>query len=257
VIRSRLVNLNVSGGLDYYRSDVHVVDNTLLNRTDLRILRIGADANYRDEWNGVTFGSVRASQGLEAFGASKKGDPLLNRQGGDPAFRKVNGEVSRLQAIYGTVDFSLNLLGTVAGQYSRDIIPANEKFFVGGDRLGRGYFAGQVTGDKAVAGTLELQFNFVVPNDPISGESGTIDTGMRGTPVQLYAFYDYAKVWNNAPLEVPRQLARSWGGGARINVLETTTVEVEGTRRLDRDVDGANTPRLAPWHAYVRLTSRF
>jgi hemolysin activation/secretion protein len=257
VIRSRQLNLNLSAGYDWYRSDVRVVGDTLLNRTKLSVMRIGADASYRDDWNGVTFGNIRYAHGMDGFGASKKGDLLLNRLGSDPGFQKFNGEVSRLQGLYATDDIALNLFTTVAGQYTRDILPSNEKFFVGGDRLGRGYYAGQVTGDTAFAATIELQFNFVVPYDEAAGGSVSADTRTRGTPVQLYAFYDHAKVWNNAPLETARLLARSFGGGARINVLETTTFEVEGVRRIDRDVDGPNAKRLDPWAVFVRLTSRF
>jgi hemolysin activation/secretion protein len=257
VVRSRQFNLNVGAGFDWYRSETEVVGNTLLNRTDLRIVRIGADASYRDDWNGITFGNIRLSQGVAAFGASKKGDLLLNRLESEPEFRKVAAEVSRLQGVYATPDFTLNLFGTLAGQYSRDILPANEKYFVGGDRLGRGYYAGQVTGDKAFAATVELQFNFLVPYDQAAGGPGTFDTGMPGTPVQLYAFYDHTKVWNNAALEVQSQFARSLGGGARVNLLETATVEVEGVRRLDLEVDGPNAKRLDPWSLYLRLTTRF
>jgi hemolysin activation/secretion protein len=257
VIRSRQLNLNVNGGFDWYRSQVDVVGNTLLNRTNLRIVRLGADASYRDGWNGITFGNIRISKGLEKFGASKKGSLLLNRLGAEPGFRKYNAEVSRLQGIYANDDFALNLFGTLAGQYSRDTLPANEKFFAGGDRLGRGYYAGQVTGDSAVAGSLELQFSFVIPyEDAVSGEP-TLDTGMRGTPMQLYTFLDYAKVWNNAEFEAPHVLARSYGVGARLNLLPTTTVEVEGARRLDLHVDGPNAKPLDPWSVYVRLTTRY
>lgn len=257
VVRSRQFNVNVNAGFDIYRSDVLLTDNFVLNRTKLRIARIGADVSYRDDWNGVTFGNIRFSQGLSWFGASKKGGLLLNRQESEPVFRKVNGEISRLQGIYANEDFALNLFGTIAGQYTSDVLPANEKFFVGADRLGRGYYAGQVTGDKAFAGSLEVQFNFVVPYEEAAGGSVTADSRSRGTPVQLYAFYDHAKVWNNAQFEVPSLYARSFGAGARVNVLETTTVEVEGTRRLDLDVDGQNAKRLDPWSVYLRLTSRF
>jgi hemolysin activation/secretion protein len=257
VIRSRQLNLNVNAGFDWYRSDVEVVGGTLLNKTELRIVRIGADASYRDGWNGVTFGNVRISQGLTRFGASHKGDLLLNRLGADPAFRKFNGEISRLQGLYANDDFSFNLFGTIAGQYSSDVLPANEKYFIGGDRLGRGYYAGQVTGDKAIAGTLELQFNFVVPYDDSASGDITMDTGMHGTPTQLYAFLDYTKIWNNAAFEIPKQFARSYGFGVRLNVLQTTTVEVEGVRRLDRKVDGPTAKRLDPWGLYLRLTARY
>jgi hemolysin activation/secretion protein len=157
VIRSRPMNLNLWGGFDYYHSNADVLGNVAFTRTDLSILRFGADANYRDAWNGVNFGNARFSKGVSAFGASNKGDPFLNRLGADPTFFKFNGEVSRLQGVWVAQGFSLNLLGTVSGQYSEDILPSNEKYFVGGERLGRGYFAGQVTGDKALVGSLELQ----------------------------------------------------------------------------------------------------
>jgi hemolysin activation/secretion protein len=255
VIRSRQFNLYVNGGLDYYHSNADVLGNVPFIRTDLSILRLGADANYRDNWNGVTFGNLRLSKGVDIFGASNKGDPLLNRAGADPTFFKINGEVSRLQGIWITSGFSLNAFATVAGQYSGDILPSNEKYFVGGERLGRGYFAGQVTGDKAIAASLELQFNFSVPYDEGEGASGP---GKGGSlPVQLYAFYDHAKVWNNSSLEVSRQTARSVGAGVRVNLLESIAIELEGTRRLDRDVDGATARKLEPWHLYGRITARF
>ncbi|HKU97952.1 MAG TPA: POTRA domain-containing protein, partial [Vineibacter sp.] len=234
VIRSRQLNLNVFGGYDYYHSSADILGNTKLTRTDLSVLRLGADANYRDDWNGVTFGNIRFSKGINAFGSTDKGDPFLNRLGADPTFFKLNGEVNRLQGIWTTTGFSINLLGSLAGQYSGDILPSNEKYFVGGDRLGRGYFSGQVTGDKAVAGSLELQFNFAIPYDEGTEAAGGVSRG-GSLPVQLYVFYDHARVWNNAPGEIRHQTARSFGGGVRLSILETVALEFEGTRRLDRD----------------------
>jgi hemolysin activation/secretion protein len=256
VIRSRPLNLNVWGGYDYYHSNADVLGNVPIVRTDLSVLRLGADANYRDDWNGVTFGNVRLSKGVNIFGATNKGDPLLNRIGADPTFIKFNGEVNRLQGIWTGGGFSLNALATVAGQYSGDILPSNEKYFVGGDRLGRGYFAGQVTGDKAVASSIELQFNFEIPFDEGTEAAGGPSRG-GSLPIQLYAFFDYARVWNNSSLEIRNQTARSFGGGIRVSILETVAMELEGTRRLDRDVDGATARRLDPWAVYARLTARF
>ncbi|WP_178133529.1 ShlB/FhaC/HecB family hemolysin secretion/activation protein [Vineibacter terrae] len=255
VIRSRPLNLNVWGGYDYYHSNADVLGNVPIVRTDLSVLRLGADANYRDDWNGVTFGNLRFSQGVNIFGATSKGDPLLNRFGADPTFFKFNGEVNRLQGIWTGAGFSLNALGTLAGQYSGDILPSNEKYFVGGDRLGRGYFSGQVTGDKAVAASIELQLNFAITYDEGVDSSGPSRGG--SLPIQLYTFYDHAKVWNNSTLEVRSQTARSVGVGIRVSILESVAMELEGTRRLDRDVDGATARRLDPWALYGRLTARF
>ncbi|TWT15207.1 ShlB/FhaC/HecB family hemolysin secretion/activation protein [Reyranella sp. CPCC 100927] len=259
VIRSRQLNLNVFGGYDYYHSNADlIVANSKggFTRTDLSVLRFGADANYRDDWNGVTFGNVRFSQGINAFGSTKRGDPFLNRLGADPTFFKFNGEVNRLQGIWTGAGFSLNVLGSLAGQYSGDILPSNEKYFVGGERLGRGYYSGQVTGDKAVAGSLELQLNFSIAYD--EGTEGVGGPSQGGSlPMQLYVFYDHARVWNNAPGEIRHQTARSFGGGIRVSILESVALELEATRRLDRDVDGAAARRLDPWNLYGRVTARF
>ncbi|HKV00354.1 MAG TPA: ShlB/FhaC/HecB family hemolysin secretion/activation protein, partial [Vineibacter sp.] len=256
VIRSRAVNLNVFGAYDYYSSDVDLAAQKNFNRTRLSVLRMGGDISYRDSWNGVTFGNVRLSQGVSVFGASRRGDPLLNRVGADPTFFKINGEVSRLQGVWQGDGFALNLYGTVAAQYANDILPSNEKYFVGGDRLGRGYYAGQVTGDKALAAALELQLNLAIPYDEAAGDSGGLARG-GSLPVQLYAFYDHARVWNNAPLEIRHQTARSFGVGIRVSFLDNAVAELEGTRRLDRGVDGATARRLDPWNLYARLTVRF
>ncbi|HJQ57060.1 MAG TPA: ShlB/FhaC/HecB family hemolysin secretion/activation protein [Vineibacter sp.] len=254
VVRSRPANLNVSGGYDYYQSRADILGNIPFTRTSLSVLRLGADGNYRDGWFGVTYGSARLSQGVGLFGASDKGDPLLNRAGADPRFFKLNGEVSRLQGLWTDGGFSINLLGTISAQYSNDILPSNEKFFVGGDRLGRGYYAGQVTGDKALAGTVELQFNAAVPY--ALGDAGGPSRG-ESLPLQFYAFYDHGRVWNNAPLEARHVTARSAGAGIRVNFLETAAAELEAVRRFDRDVDGAAARRLNAWALYARLTAQF
>ena len=49
------------------------------------------------------------------------------------------------------------MLGVIAGQYSNDVLPQQEKYFLGGDRLGCGFYAGEVTGDSAVIGSIELR----------------------------------------------------------------------------------------------------
>ena len=70
-------------------SNADVLGNVPFTRTDLTILRLGADANYRDNWNGVTFGNLRLSKGIDAFGATNKGDPLLTFEDGQATLRAL------------------------------------------------------------------------------------------------------------------------------------------------------------------------
>ena len=50
-------------------------------------------------------------------------------------------------------------MGLLTGQWSDNILPPAEQFYLGGSRFTRGYYAGQVPGDKALAATTELQLN--------------------------------------------------------------------------------------------------
>lgn len=259
IIRSRRVNVALNGSFDYYRSIVDVTGNIRLSAVDLRSVRGWIDASYRDPFNGVTYGNIRFSKGVNVLGASKAGDQLLPRQGADPNYFKVNAELSRLQGLYSDEDFALNLFVTGAAQLTDNILPPSEKFFLGGERLGRGYYAGQVTGDRAIAASIELQLSFAVPYSDVQPSSAPASVAgrVRGLPLQLYAFYDYGKAWNLASFETPTIVARSYGFGVRANVGDTLTVEAEAVRRLDLDVDGAAAPRLKPWGAYFRATTRF
>jgi hemolysin activation/secretion protein len=259
LIRSRRLNVALSGSFDYYRSIVDVTGGIRLSEIDLRSLRAGIDASYRDPFNGVTYGTARLSKGINVLGASKAGDQLLPRQGSDPNYFKVNAELSRLQGLYSDEDFSLNLFVTGAAQFTNNVLPPSEKFFLGGERLGRGYYAGQVTGDRAIAASIELQLSFAIPYNDVQPSSApsSVAGRVRGLPLQLYAFYDYGKAWNLASFETPTIVSRSFGFGVRANVGDTLTVEAEAVRRLDLDVDGAQAPRLKPWGAYFRATTRF
>lgn len=257
IIRSRQTNLSVNGGFEYYRSLVDT-NTGRLNATHLRILRLGADGNYRDDLDGANFASIRLSKGLGFLGASAPDDPLMARAGSDPAFFKVQAEIARRQAIWSSNNFALGVQGSLSGQMTGDVLPASEKFFLGGDRFGRGYFFGQVSGDRGIAASLELQFNVLVPPGGVGWSTPSSDLDMsRALPLQFYAYFDYGRVWNLLASEVPAITARSIGIGVRASLLEHLTIEVEASRRLDLRVDGAAATPLDPWAAFFKVTARF
>lgn len=257
IIRSRQANLSVNGGFEYYRSVVDI-NTGRLNATDLRILRLGFDGDYRDDFDGFNSASIRFSKGLGFLGAGAPNDPLMARTGSDPAFFKVQAEIARRQAIWSNNNVALGVFGSLSGQMTGDIVPASEKFFLGGDRFGRGYFYGQVSGDRGIAASLELQLNVLVPPGGVGWSTPSSDLDMsRALPLQFYAYFDYGRVWDLLSTDVASITARSVGVGVRAGLLERLTIEIEASRRLDPRVDGAAATPLDPWAAFFKATARF
>jgi hemolysin activation/secretion protein len=201
-----------------------------------------------DAWIGMapaaatTTGLLRLSQGIEALGATRQGGA---RAGSDVGFTKLVAEATRLQPLFEPVEgWLVSVLGQAAAQWSDDMLPPAERFYLGGNRLGRGFYAGQVAGDRALAGSAELQAGrvFDLP-------------GLRlGT--QFYAFRDEARGWDNGPGSLRRSLA-SWGGGVRLQFDERVQLDLEAVRRLTRQPEGANVTPLRETAVFARVLVRF
>jgi len=246
VVKARREELNVGAYFDLYASRSDTNQDVPETHSDLRILRLGADGFRRDDWLGINTGLVRLSQGLEVWGATSAADQNANRIGARPDFRKANLEATRLQALYSTEGLALNLYGIVAAQWTDDVLPASEKFFLGGDRINRGFYPGQVTGDRGLAAGLELQANVrLMPDDRPPGEA---------VPVQLYLFYDAGWAWNIPENETTSaQRLRSAGAGIRLNIGQNVRVEFEMTNRLTRRPDGADADPVQVWDGFWRV----
>jgi hemolysin activation/secretion protein len=255
LVRTRDRNLILGSQLDYYVSRTSVgrasplSGKVLSAQSDVRSFRFSANGDLRDAWNGYNAASLRFSKGLDIFGPTEPNNPRNERPGADPLYFATRAEISRVQALWSEEWFSLNLLGLIAGQYSTDVLPASEQFYLGGNRLGRGYYSGEVAGDKALAGTAELQFNFTMTNDLVQPN--------EPIPVQLYAFYDIGTVRNLSPNDTPSNRVRSVGFGARVEFSPNVAGEVEATQRLKLDVGGPNVKDLPESSVYGRLIVRY
>ncbi len=259
LIRVRSQTLNLFGGFDGFESriatDLGAGGASATNSTDsLRILRFGAeyallDAVFFDR-SAVNSVSGRASRGLDALGASPRGSALAARLNEKPNFTKVNGEISRNQTLFTLWDdSSVALQGAVGGQYSRDILPPAEKFYLGGAHFNRGYYWGQVTGDSALVASVELQFNTPIPLP----ERVPIDLS-----AQFYGFYDWGQTWESVPRD-PNVTLRSVGAGARFYVTKYTEFDFEGVTRLNRfpNGSGANVSALKSNAFFWQVLARF
>ena len=210
-----------------------------------------------DSWLGDGFpatsaATVRASRGISGLGAAASGDVWspAPRLGEKVDFRKVQGEISRAQTIARpTADTTLALRLAVAGQYTADLLPPAEKFYLGGGRFNRGYYYGQVSGDSAVSVSAELQLNTPVPLP---------DFAPFDLQAQFYLFYDWGQAFQNARQESDAML-RSWGGGVRLYAGESLEVSFEGVGRLNRYPNGRG-PDISPLEAaafYWQVLWRF
>lgn len=265
IIRARSANLFATAQFDMYDNTVETGTTQVLRTSKdyVRALRGGFDGQYLDSFLpfgglAVNAGNIRLHQGITTFGATQNGrTPPPSRQGSDFGFTKITGEYQRTQPLFTYRNMMFSLQGTIAGQYSNDILPVSEKFFLGGTRLGRGFYAGQVSGDSAYGFTAEAQVDLLnLPSFMITPSSSR---GAELRPsVQLYMFYDTGRTYENLPSD-PNRRIESWGGGIRTNVNNTVFLDLEGVSRVTRSVDaaGSTVSPLAATAGYFRLMTRF
>ena len=236
VIRSRQQTLNLGVTLDAIESEVQ--DNASATGgygrasfDSLRVVRLSAEYALSDLWlgasrTGLNAASLRVSQGLHALGAQPNGAVGAPRTNERTDFTKLNFELSRTQTLFAPWEgASVAVMGLVTGQWSSHILPPAEQFYLGGSRFTRGYYAGQIPGDKALAATVELQLN-TGTDLSLWGLSADIST-------QFYVFYDWGQTWQNQAVDFATKVA-STGGGVRLQVTRYTEVDLEALARFNR-----------------------
>jgi len=261
VIRLRQQTLNVFGQFDASettdsQSNLPGGPETPISVDSVRALRAGADYALADLWlgderpglNGVT---VRVSRGLPGLGATANNTATVARPGEQHQFIKATIDASRTQTLFTPWEgASIGVMGVVAGQVSNAVLPPTEQYFLGGARLGRGFYSGQVVGDNALEATAELQlntslgFSLLASTPPMSA--------------QFYLFYDWGEAWQNQNTN-PNGRLQSFGLGTRVAATAATEVYLEGVRRLTRYPNGMlpGVSALDSYAFYWRVLSRF
>jgi len=219
------------------------------SRDAVRALRLGLEGQAQDALFGfapaaaTSTATLRAHRGLEALGASDGGAGTTARLGSDFGFFRVSGEASRLQPLWSPAEgWLLSAFGVAAMQWTDDALPPAEKFYLGGTRLGRGFHAGQLAGDRAVAGTAELQLATQI-------EAGALRIG-----TQFYLFRDEGRAIDQGG--DARRLA-SWGGGVRLQFDDRAQLDIEAVRRITRQPEGAGVRAMEADGVYMRLLLRY
>ncbi|HEY8290500.1 MAG TPA: ShlB/FhaC/HecB family hemolysin secretion/activation protein [Acetobacteraceae bacterium] len=233
VIRSRREVLNVTLSLDALES---LIDNGIppsrASYDSLRVLRLGEDYTRSDllfgsDHSAVNYLSVKVSKGLPILGAQANTASYNSpaRLGEQTDFSKIAFEASRTQTLFTPwAGASVALMGLLTGQWSGDILPPAEQFYLGGARFTRGYYAGQVPGDKALAATAELQLNTGFDLSAFGYDSDV--------STQFYLFYDWGETWQNQSTDFATRIA-SAGGGARIQITQRTELDLEALGRFN------------------------
>jgi len=237
-IRSRQRTLNITAALDGVES--HVQTNTGLFGSahttfdSLRVLSVGADYSGLDVFAGTArpatdLASLHLSQGLTILGASPNGDPDASVLGQKINFSKVSGEADRTQSLFAPYEGgNLALKIGATGQYSPDVLPSAEKFYLGGPHFGRGFYYGQVTGDSALETTVEPLLDTVVP------APNFVPLPLAA---QIYGFYDWGETWQSSELEQDHVI-RSLGAGVRFFAGSRFEIDLEAADRLTRSPNG-------------------
>ncbi len=257
VIRSRQQNLNVYAGFDGLDSDIDTLSSLLQSDEAVRAFRLGEEYGLSDVVLGAARPAidvlrVRFSQGAPILGATTNGSsptsPRLNEQAG---FSKIDFEAGRTQTLFAPWNgASLAFLALLTGQWTPDILPPSEQFYLGGARFTRGYYAGQVPGDKALAATAELQLNTDIG---ISLPGRSLDL-----PTQWYLFYDWGETWQNQASDFATTIG-SAGGGVRSQLTRNVEVDLEALARFNRYPTGAGAgiSPLSGGAFYWRVLTRF
>lgn len=256
IIRSRQVNLNVHGALDALESTIYAGTVPAQSSADeVRVLRTGADFIMSDLLLGDTRPATtqilgRLSRGIDILGGyhGTALPPSTARQNERHNFTAIKFEANRTQTLFAPWEgASVALYGLLTGQWSGDILPPAEQFYLGGSRFTRGYYAGQAPGDKALAATLELQLNTTIDMSWMISQAEVAS--------QFYAFYDWGQTWQNQAADFATRLV-SAGSGVRLQVTKNVEVDFEALARLTRRPPPA-TSEINGIGLYWRVVGRF
>ena len=234
-IRTRETSLWLTGGFgvtESYEDDVIAPDY----RDHIRAVYLTADYQLHDRLNGWNYLTVTARQGLPILGANTADGPLNSRFDGSGTFSKLAAYYTRYQPLNDAWSVKLSF----AGQLVSNPLLASEEFYLG-SAFGRGYWGTEVSGDNAVAGSIELRYDQALKYDYLKG-------------YQLYGYVDDTVAWNFHSDGARLTLALV-GAGVRFYLPYDLQLGAEGAYPIDYRVP-FEMPREPRGFFYVSKTFR-
>jgi hemolysin activation/secretion protein len=238
IMRKRRQNLWAAAGVEVINQDTRFGGGGKLINDDLRIFyaRVEGDQTTYYGYRPIVLrGSASLRRGIEGFGATDEGDRRLSRAQAKPGAWTFTAEASAQV----TLVPQLTAYAEVQGQYANQPLAAYEEFAVGSLTIGRGYDPGYISGDQALAATLELRGG---PFQPRSGWA-----------VSPYAFFDIASTKDKDRGGLTQTL-KSVGVGFQVPVRERWVLDVGYARPLDKRAIDRKKP---PGRLLLNLTARF
>jgi hemolysin activation/secretion protein len=213
-IRQWQRNMTLGLAIDGRNTNSDIFD-TPLTRDRVRALRASVDYDFIDSGNNYNAMNMTLSHGLSMLSNSETGDPFLSRGQAIPDFNKLEASFKHQQYLTQRILAT----GQLSGQYSEDPLYSSEEFGYGGQAFGRAYDNSEISGDKGVAGSLELGY-----------------TGLSHIPkldLTPFVFYDIGKVWNNDIGSVPIS-GSSAGGGVHMNYNAALSLDLTVAQPLTK-----------------------
>jgi len=225
VMRGYKRNLTVSAGIDGLDSDAALL-GAVLSSDHIRAARAAVGYSRINDKDVLTVG-LTVSRGLDILNA--RGTPGFT----DAVFTKVTARAGYDRMLGKRFVGRLRM----TGQYSADRLSGNERLAIGGPDYGRAFDTALLSGDRGIAGSLELA---VRPE---------LTPRLKGT--EIYGFIDGAKVRVNSRADFPASdygLA-SAGGGVRLAYASKASLGLEAARVIDAPFPGTGDWRLnISWH---------
>lgn len=238
LVRSRRKNASVAAGLELVDQDTRVGGGARLINDDLRTIYLRVDGDQTAYWGAhpiVLKASGGLRQGIEGFGSTKARDPLLSRAQARPGAWVAHAEGS----VFTVITPRISAYAAVNLQYANRPLAAYQEYAVGSLTIGRGYDPAYISGDSAMAASVELRG---APFEP-----------KPGLAVSPYAFFDVARVTNRDP-GASAETVKSVGVGFQVPVRERWVLDVGYARPLDKRAVDLKRPA---GRLLVNLTARF
>lgn len=203
--------LNVGLGLSYLDSEIELLGSTH-SRDRIRTARASVGFSQSGFLGGRNGANFEFTQGLPILAATDPDRKDTSRADSEPNFNKVTLDLVHTRSFMRRFD----LRARATGQYGFIPLPASHEFALGGERYGRAFNPGELTGESGFGVSFEAGYNF---------EPG-LPAIRRARP---YAFYDFGVAWNeqtssSTPL---RKSLGSTGLGVRANLLGWSDLRME------------------------------
>ena len=232
VVRTMRRQVTLGFGMDGVDSE-NALFGQVVSNDSTRVVRASVQASNKVGKTTLA-GGASFSQGLDALGAD-----ITNRTFASARFTKVSANAVATRPVGD--DWRVTM--SAKAQYSRNRLPGSELVSFGGDRFGRAFETGAVSGDSGIAAAVEMART-------LRGETRFV----KGS--ELYAFADRGQTWftDRPGIALPDRGFASAGAGLRIRLSEKSHLNIEAARPIDIPGDE---PRQDDWRLAFSVRSSF